>query len=455
MKTKKKVITILLFVIGGLVIMALGGLAAYLMWEKPPALPEQPEAVTPVIEATPEPTVTPEPTPTPEPMPEGTAFENSRKDGVYTMLLVGLDQMSGSTDTILVGRFDTQKHEVNLVSIPRDTITNTDSDVRKINSVYAGSLNWGGNGIDSLMTQIDWLMGFTPDCYAILNLNTFIEIIDELGGVDFDVPEEMEYMYQDILGDKGYIYLAPGMQHLDGIHAMALCRYRIGYITGDYGRLETQHAFLKACADQFISLGNIPHARKVAETLGENLLTNLSTSNIAWFMRQLLQCRSEDIHFYTMPSEGKLLQGYSYAVPHLWEWLKLVNSSLNPFETPIEMWNMNLVYYDGARYAGTQGYLDGAWYFEESQNDGTSETSWPAETAVQSGTQEAAPAQPAAPGQEAVPAQEAPPAEVPAPAQEETPASEPEPIQEAPPVTEPAPEEPPAQEAPPVQDTQA
>ena len=143
MKTKKKVITILLFVIGGLVIMALGGLAAYLMWEKPPALPEQPEAVTPVIEATPEPTVTPEPTPTPEPMPEGTAFENSRKDGVYTMLLVGLDQMSRSTDTILVGRFDTQKHEVNLVSIPRDTITNTDSDVRKINSVYAGSLNWG------------------------------------------------------------------------------------------------------------------------------------------------------------------------------------------------------------------------------------------------------------------------------------------------------------------------
>ena len=159
------------------------------------------------------------------------------------------------------------------------------------------------------------------------------------------------------------------MQHLDGVHAMALCRYRIGYITGDYGRLETQHAFLKACADQFISLGNIPHARAVAEILGENLLTNLTTANIAWFMRQLMQCKSEDIHFYTMPSEGKLLQGYSYAIPHLWEWLKLVNSSLNPFETPIEMWNMNLVYYDGARYAGTQGYLDGAWYFEESVDE--------------------------------------------------------------------------------------
>ena len=78
MKTKNKVITLLLLIIGGLVIMALGGLIAYLMWEKPPALPESPEGIELIVEATPEPTDTPEPEPTPEPMPEGTAFENSR-----------------------------------------------------------------------------------------------------------------------------------------------------------------------------------------------------------------------------------------------------------------------------------------------------------------------------------------------------------------------------------------
>ena len=337
------------------------GICVYFLWEKPPEILEEPEETKAIME-TPEPT--PEPTPTPEPMPEGTKFENTRQDGVYTVLLVGLDQMSGSTDTILVGRFDTVKHKLNLVSIPRDTIINVDSDIRKINSIYAGSLNWGGNGIDSLMTQIDWLTGFKPDCYAVLDLNTFIQIIDELGGVDFDVPEEMEYMYQDILPDGGYIYLAPGMQHLDGAHAMALCRYRVSYITGDYGRIDMQHAFLKACAEQFITMGNIPHARAIAEILGENLVTNLSTANIAWFMRQLLQCRSSDIQFYTMPSEGRLLQGYSYAVPQLWEWIDMVNTCLNPFETELGMWNMNLVYIDGAGYAGTQGYLDGAWYFE-------------------------------------------------------------------------------------------
>lgn len=363
MGSKKKLIYIVLAVIAALAIMLAGGLIAYLSWEEPPELPPSPQPVL-IVEETPE----PEPTPTPEPMPEGTAFENSRRDGIYTVLLVGLDQMSGSTDTILVGRFDTVRHEVNLVSIPRDTIINVDTEVRKINSVYAGSINWGGNGIDSLMTQIDWLTGFVPDCYAVLDLYTFIDVIDELGGVDFDVPEEMEYMYQDVMGDKGYLYLAPGMQHLDGAHAMALCRYRIGYITGDYGRIDVQHAFLKACADQFIRLGNIPHARAVAEMLGENLNTNLTTANIAWFMRQLMKCKSEDIHFYTMPSEGRNLQGYSYAVPRLWEWVEMVNFSLNPFDTELGMWNMNLVYIDGAGYSGTQGYLDGDWYFQTEED---------------------------------------------------------------------------------------
>ena len=46
----------------------------------------------------------------------------------------------------------------------------------------------------------------------------------------------------------------------------------------------------------------------------------------------------------------------------------MVNSCLNPFETELGMWNMNLVYCDGAGYSGTQGYLDGAWYYETGED---------------------------------------------------------------------------------------
>ena len=53
MKRKNKTITILLLILGGLLIMAIGGAIAYLLWEKPPALQVKPDEVTPVVEATP------------------------------------------------------------------------------------------------------------------------------------------------------------------------------------------------------------------------------------------------------------------------------------------------------------------------------------------------------------------------------------------------------------------
>ena len=359
LKNNKKRIMIC---IGAAALLVVAVLIGYFTWEKPPEIipaEETPELSTP-MPTPPEPT--PTPTPILEPVPYGKEFETGRQDGVYTVLLVGLDQMSSSTDTIMIGRFDTRKHELNLVSLPRDTIINVDTEIRKLNSIYVGSINYGGNGIDALKTQIRWLTGFEPDCYAVLDLNTFIRIIDELGGVDFDVPEEMEYFYDDI-SERLYVYLSPGMQHLDGIQAMALCRYRQGYISGDFGRIDVQHAFLKACADQFIRLGSIPHARAVIRILNENLKTNMSGGNIAWFMRQLMQCRSEDIHLETMPADTCILMGYSYAVPRVYEWLEMLNSRLNPYDRELGFLDLNLVYRSGDNYYGTQGYLEGAWYY--------------------------------------------------------------------------------------------
>ena len=340
-------------------VLILIAVCSWLQWEKPPEIQE-----TPAPSAAPEPEKTPEPAPeeTPEPLPEGEAISNGRQDGVYTILLAGIDQMSKSTDTILVGKIDTVQHTMHFVSIPRDTITNADIDVRKINNVYIGSLNFGGNGIDALSMQVRWLTGFEPDCYAVVDLNTFIRVIDELGGVDFDVPQEVEYFFDDI-EKRLYIHLDPGYQHLDGLQAMAVCRYRTGYINADYGRMDVQHAFLKACAEQFISLGSIPHARAVIRELSDGMDTNLSAANIAWLLRQAVQCRSEDITFETMPSVGKNLQGYSYAVPLLGEWMTLLNRDLNPYDREIGSWELNMVYWDGFSY-GCTGDLQGSWYFE-------------------------------------------------------------------------------------------
>ena len=370
-----------LSIIGLLVVLVVAVGLVYLRWERPPemvvaeadglekeimAVEEDAVSAEEETVATPVPTI--EPTPSPEPMPDGTPFTLSnqaaqlqRKDGVYTILFVGVDQISDSTDTMVVCRFDTKNHKVDCVSIPRDTLINVAWDVRKLNSVYSGSLNSGGTGIDSLSMHIKWLTGFDIDCYAVIDLMTFQLVINEMGGVWFDVPFAMNYW--DIKQDL-YIDILPGYQLLDGFHCMCLCRFREDYSNGDLGRIEMQQKFLKAAAEQFLTLGNIPHAGKVVKMLAEGVQTNLNAGNIAWFLRQALQCRSRDIHFYTMPCTTRTIRGYSYAVVEPYEWLNMINDVLNPYETPINMGMMNIVYYNGNSIAGTWDVQDRGYYDE-------------------------------------------------------------------------------------------
>ena len=119
----KKILLIAAIIICAIVI----GVIVYFHWEEAPSVQPQ---------NTPEPTVVVEmPEPTEEPIEEK-AIETNRQDGIYTILLVGIDDWSDQTDTIIVGKLDTNRHTMNFVSIPRDTLVNVPSEVKKINGVY-------------------------------------------------------------------------------------------------------------------------------------------------------------------------------------------------------------------------------------------------------------------------------------------------------------------------------
>ena len=331
---------------------------AYRLWERAPE-PAPPPAASPTPSAAPYRAPSAVPSPSPSPEYTGRPFATGRQDGVYSILLAGSDQGNGCTDTIMLGRLDTQAHTADFVSIPRDTLINTDWEVRKLNSVYWGARNNGGDGISALQEHVRRLTGFEADCWAVLDLEVFEQVIDAMGGVWFDVPVAMDY---EDGGQNLSIHLQPGYQKLDGEGAMGVCRFRSGYVTGDLGRIETQHAFLSACAKQFIRLGKVPNLPKVARILAEGVDTNLSAANIAWFLRQALHCRSDDVHFYTAPTLDDTVHGYSYAVLELEPWLEMVNEHLNPYEEPVNAWDLDLVYRSGGGYTAT-GTLRGSWYY--------------------------------------------------------------------------------------------
>ena len=252
----------------------------------------------------------------------------SRREGCYTLLVLGKDKIGTNTDTMIVCVLDTEAGTLSAVSLPRDTMVNVPWDAKKINSVYIAE------GVDGLMDQVEMIFGYRPDDYAIVNVDAFVEAIDAIGGVDFDVPIRMTYC--DYTQDL-YIDLQPGYQHLDGYNTMCVFRFRQSnygdgetYKAGDLDRMETQHKLLSAIANQLLSVGNIPNFPTLLSIISDNVETSLSMGNIIWYAMEILKLPSNGINFYTIPVEmvDKGSLSYVYIVDDIW--IDLLNCYMNP-----------------------------------------------------------------------------------------------------------------------------
>ena len=185
------------------------------------------------------------------------------------------------------------------MSIPRDTYAPAYV-VPKINSAY-GAVGGGEKGMEQLMEQVKNVIGFLPDGYALVDLGAFVEAVDLLGGLDFDVPMDMDYDDPD---QNLFIHLRAGEQHLTGEQLMWVVRFRSGYANADIGRTEVQRAVLKTAMKQWLrpkTLAALPGLWRIYQ---ENLTTDLSVRNIVWIARVLLKSMGGDM-------EANVLPGYA------------------------------------------------------------------------------------------------------------------------------------------------
>ncbi len=239
----------------------------------------------------------------------------------FTVLLAGIDDF-GEADAIMVGLLDGEAGTLNMVSIPRDTLVNASGESKRLRLVY----NEGG--AEALRQAVAGLLGFEPDCCIVAGMGALAELVDTVGGVEFNVPVDMKYSDPS----RGlYIDLEAGLQRLDGEQTLDVLRYQSGYDSGDFGRIETQQALLEAIAEQFLSLGSIPHIAEAAEILSGSMTTDLSTEAAIALAGQLLGCK--DVSFSTMPVlSSDNGPGVRVDVP---AWLELVNERLNPADSPV------------------------------------------------------------------------------------------------------------------------
>ena len=292
---------------------------------------------------------------------------DGRKDGVYTFLVAGTDQISNNTDTIMVGSFDTVNGKLNIVSIPRDTLINIQHEVKKANAAYhyanyykdiEGSSYYGIDPVTSMRKElVKSMLGFDVDKYVLVNLKAAEEVVDAIGGVEFDLPIDMNF---DSKNQDLHIHLNKGKQTLNGEQFVQVMRFRSSYAGGDLERIEMQHKLLRALADQMLTLGNVPNISKVAQIVADNMQTDMNTENIIYFIKEFLKLDKDDIQFLTLPklNTGSVF-GYSYVFTDIDAWLKMVNDSLNPWTTEVTAQNVDIITYKDGNFYSTTGEVNG------------------------------------------------------------------------------------------------
>ena len=207
-----------------------------------------------------------------------------------SILGVSEDISTELTDTIMVAGYNPDTGKAFLVSIPRDTyVGNSTSRAKasdKINAQYQ-------QGIEETILAAEEITGLEIDDYIVVKTSMLIEMVDLIGGVDFDVPIDMDY--DDPTQDL-HIHLSAGMQTLNGDQAEGLLRFRhnndgssypSSYGDNDYGRMRTQREFMKAVATQTLSFGNITKINGIINAVTDNLVTNMSTKELLAYVPKL------------------------------------------------------------------------------------------------------------------------------------------------------------------------
>lgn len=195
-------------------------------------------------------------------------------EDTISVLVMGIDDDSarqlGSarTDALIYLTINPKKHTINMVSIPRDSyvdiVSKKYTGKDKINTAYT----YGEE--QATIETVENLLNVPVNYYVTFNFDSFLEIVDALGGIDVDVP--VSFTDTNTLG-TGEITLEKGQQKLNGEEALALARTR--HIDNDIKRGERQQLILQAIVNKAMSAGSITKYSDVINAVGKNMRTNL------------------------------------------------------------------------------------------------------------------------------------------------------------------------------------
>ena len=268
-----------------------------------------------------------------------------------TMLVMGIDyrdweagEGAPRSDSMMVVTFDPITGQGGFLSIPRDLWVEIPGfGHNRINTAYmfgeASQLPGGGPAL--AMQTVENLIGVPIQYYAVIDFHTFEQFIDEIGGIDVLVREEMRIAP---IGAETSIALEAKPYHFNGAESLAYARVRKG-AGDDFGRAERQQQVILAVIDRIVGFDMLPgliaRAPALYQEMATGVRTNLSLDQMISLAWSALRIPKEDIlrgviappqmiEFYTRPDGAQVLRPVSDQIRALRDTIFLETSAISP-----------------------------------------------------------------------------------------------------------------------------
>lgn len=224
----------------------------------------------------------------PAPFLSADAFKPWEGDRRISILLLGVDRRcdeEGPThsDSLILVSIDPVSHSAAVLSLPRDLWVEIPGfGVDRINRAYYNGqvYEYPGGGQALARETVAATLGVPVDYYVAIEFQAFTKIVDLIGGIEINVPEEIDDpTYPDNCYGYEPFHINTGVQQLDGDAALKYARTRVTF-GGDVDRAERQQVVLLAVRDKVLRLNMLPQlireAPQIWQTVQQNVRTNLS-----------------------------------------------------------------------------------------------------------------------------------------------------------------------------------
>lgn len=254
-----------------------------------------------------------------------------------TLQILVMGESTGMSDTIIACSYNPKTQKASMLSIPRDTYVENGnykySVYNKINSLYSG-----GATPEKTLAAVNEITGLDIKYYILVDTEALIKLVDLIGGVEFDVPINMNY---DDDGQDLHIHLKQGYQTLTGEQAEQVVRFRHNndgssypyeYGNEDYGRMKTQRNLIIAVAKQTIKLKNVTEIGNMMNIMKEEVKTNIDFNMLIDYIPYAVNMDLNTIQTAQLPGKSEQRGGGWFFFHDEEETIKVVDELFN--ETP-------------------------------------------------------------------------------------------------------------------------